>query len=103
MALPHSSPPTRRTAAASPRSPATSRRRRAHQVVALHPVSGPAVYPSVVRHRIRRDSHGDYLAAAAALNASDVEVVSIQHEYGIWGGEDGAFVLDFVRALACPS
>ena len=70
-----------------------------HQVVALHPVSGPAAYPSVVRHRIRRDSRGDYLAAAAALNASDVEVVSIQHEYGIWGGDDGAYVLDFVRAL----
>ena len=73
-----------------------------HQVVALHPVSGPAAYPSVVRHRIRRDSRGDYLAAAAALNASDVEVVSIQHEYGIWGGDDGAYVLDFVRALDVP-
>ncbi len=73
-----------------------------HQVVALHPVSGPATYPSVVRHRIRRDSRGDYLAAAAALNASDVEVVSIQHEYGIWGGDDGAYVLDFVRALDVP-
>ena len=73
-----------------------------HQVVALHPVSGPADYPSVVRHRIRRDSRGDYLAAAAALNASDVEVVSIQHEYGIWGGDDGAYVLDFVRALNVP-
>ncbi len=73
-----------------------------HQVVALHPVSGPAAYPSVVRHRIRRDSRSDYLAAAAALNASDVEVVSIQHEYGIWGGADGAYVLDFVRALNVP-
>ena len=73
-----------------------------HQVVALHPVSGPETYPSAVRHRIRRDSRGDYLAAAAALNASDVEVVSIQHEYGIWGGGDGAYVLDFVRALNVP-
>jgi len=30
-------------------------------------------------------------------------VVSIQHEYGIWGGTDGAHVLDFVRALRTPS
>jgi glycosyltransferase involved in cell wall biosynthesis len=73
-----------------------------HQVVALHPVSGPAVYPSVVRHRIRRDARADYLVAADALNASDVDTVSIQHEYGIWGGEDGAYVLDFVRALRVP-
>ena len=29
-------------------------------------------------------------------------MVSIQHEYGIWGGEAGSFVLDFVRALRLP-
>jgi len=29
-------------------------------------------------------------------------VISIQHEYGIWGGPDGAYVLDFVRALRRP-
>lgn len=39
---------------------------------------------------------------AEALNRS-VDVVSIQHEYGIWGGEDGDHVLDFVRALRVPA
>ncbi len=29
--------------------------------------------------------------------------MSIQHEYGIWGGEDGRHVIDFVRALEIPS
>ncbi len=32
-----------------------------------------------------------------------MDVVSIQHEYGIWGGDDGAYVLDFVRALDVPA
>jgi len=32
-----------------------------------------------------------------------VDVVSIQHEYGIWGGEDGESVIDFVRALGRPA
>ena len=32
-----------------------------------------------------------------------VDVVSVQHEYGIWGGEDGEHVLDFVRALRVPA
>jgi len=32
-----------------------------------------------------------------------VDVVSIQHEYGIWGGDDGAYVLDFVGALRVPA
>ncbi len=71
-------------------------------VVALHPPDGPDVYPIEVRHRIRRDVRGDYLRVARALNASDARVVSIQHEYGIWGGDDGEFVLDFVGALAKP-
>jgi len=32
-----------------------------------------------------------------------VDVVSIQHEYGIWGGQDGEQVLDFVHALRVPA
>ena len=32
-----------------------------------------------------------------------VDTVSIQHEYGIWGGEDGAYVLDFVGSLRVPA
>lgn len=68
----------------------------------LHP-SGPALpYPAEVRHRIRKHEQSDYLRTAQALNRS-VDVVSIQHEYGIWGGEDGEHVLDFVRALRVPS
>ena len=31
-----------------------------------------------------------------------MDVVSVQHEYGIWGGPDGALVLDFVHALRTP-
>ena len=27
----------------------------------------------------------------------------MQHEYGIWGGEDGAYVIDFVRSLRVPA
>ena len=42
------------------------------------------------------------LTVARYLNDSGVDVVSIQHEYGIWGGEDGAYVLDFVDALRVP-
>ena len=68
-----------------------------HHVVALHPPTGPDAYPREVRHRIRRDTLADYHVVADALNASGTDVVSIQHEYGIWGGADGGYVLDFVR------
>lgn len=73
------------------------------EIVALHPADAPGPYPIEVRHRIRRDVQTDYGSVARALNASDVDVVSIQHEYGIWGGADGAYVLDFVRTLQMPA
>jgi glycosyltransferase involved in cell wall biosynthesis len=73
-----------------------------HEIAALHAPGDPDVYPSEVRHRIRRDVLADYLEVARKLNRSSVGVVSVQHEYGIWGGDDGEFVLDFVHALTKP-
>jgi glycosyltransferase involved in cell wall biosynthesis len=72
------------------------------QIVALQPPDGPPAYSSEVRHVIRRDHREDYLRVAMALNRSDARVVSVQHEYGIWGGDDGEAVLDFVAALQIP-
>lgn len=39
---------------------------------------------------------------AQALNDCGVDVISVQYEPGIWGGNDGAYVLDFIRALRVP-
>jgi glycosyltransferase involved in cell wall biosynthesis len=69
--------------------------------VALHPSGEPGPYPAEVRHRIRRDFQSDYGDMARALNDCGVDVVSLQYLPAIWGG-DGAFVLDFVRALKVP-
>ncbi len=37
------------------------------------------------------------------IDAQSFDTVSVQHEYGIWGGPDGSHVLDFVRALRTPA
>jgi glycosyltransferase involved in cell wall biosynthesis len=68
----------------------------------LHPIGQASSYPREVHHRIRKDERADYVTTAQALNRC-VDVVSVQHEYGIWGGDDGEHVLDFVRALRVPS
>ena len=70
--------------------------------MALHPAGEPGPYPAEVRHRIRRDFQADHSGAAQALNDCGVSVVSLQHEFGIWGGEDGMYVLDFIHALRIP-
>ena len=75
----------------------------ANEIVALQPPDQPDSYPLEVHHRIRRDVASDYTSVARALRQSDVDVVSVQHEYGIWGGDDGRLVLDFVRALDRPA
>jgi glycosyltransferase involved in cell wall biosynthesis len=55
-----------------------------------------------VTRRIARDVAADYLSAAHWIDARPFDVVSVQHEYGIWGGTDGAYVLDFIKALRTP-
>lgn len=60
------------------------------------------VYPSEVSFEIRQQSRGDYGKAATFFNESKVDVVLIQHEFGIFGGYNGSYLLDFVRQLKKP-
>jgi glycosyltransferase involved in cell wall biosynthesis len=56
-------------------------------------------YPATVRTVIRQDERPDYRQAAAELAASEVDAVVIQHEYGIFGGADGAWITDLAAEL----
>jgi glycosyltransferase involved in cell wall biosynthesis len=73
------------------------------EIVVLSPPDHAAPYPPEVHHRIRRDEASDYPRVAAALGRCGIDVVSIQHEFGIWGGDDGEWVLDFVAGLNIPA
>jgi len=73
------------------------------EIVALRPPEQREPYPREVHDQIRRDVPDDYVRVARALNGCAVDLVSVQHEYGIWGGKDGGHVLDFVRALDVPA
>jgi glycosyltransferase involved in cell wall biosynthesis len=62
--------------------------------------SGQADFPAEVRHQwVRGESSG---ATATAVYLNTFDVVIVQHEYGIFGGPDGADVLDVVRSLTVP-
>ena len=51
---------------------------------------------------ISQGARGDYVRAARTLARLDVDVVLLQHEYGIFGGRDGEYVLSFAKRLAQP-
>lgn len=73
------------------------------EIVALTPPDHIGSYPSEVHHRVRRDEWTDYPRVARALDRCRIDAVSVQHEYGIWGGDDGEHVIDFVNGLRAPS
>jgi glycosyltransferase involved in cell wall biosynthesis len=59
-------------------------------------------YPRRVAFEIGEGDVASYRRAADFLNVSAVDVVSLQHEYGIFGGKAGVFLLDLVRELRMP-
>lgn len=59
-------------------------------------------YPDRVKFEVRQDHPVDFSRAADFLNFSRIDVISLQHEYGIFGGEWGSNLLTLVRDLNRP-
>lgn len=73
-----------------------------YRVVAINDPGDAFAYPPVVRHELAREDLHGLRRAAAYINASGADVVSLQHEFGIWGGFDGEFVLRFLDRVNVP-
>jgi glycosyltransferase involved in cell wall biosynthesis len=59
-------------------------------------------YPTEVKFQINQHSLDDYIRVSEEINQSDIEVVCIQHEFGIYGGENGKYLLEFMKRLNVP-
>jgi glycosyltransferase involved in cell wall biosynthesis len=59
-------------------------------------------YPSQVKFRVRQNVQSDYFWAADYLNANQYNAAIVQHEYGIFGGEDGSHILHMIKSLKMP-
>ncbi len=59
-------------------------------------------YPAEVRFEIAEQDLPSYLRAADFLNITDVDVVCVQHEFGIYGGPAGSHLLALLRELRMP-
>jgi glycosyltransferase involved in cell wall biosynthesis len=72
------------------------------RVLAVTDSSGPYDYQDVARFEVRQSISQDYVRAAEQINHSDVHLVFVQHEFGIYGGDDGAHLLAFLAELHKP-
>ncbi len=59
-------------------------------------------YPDRVRVEIDQNDVASYRSAADFLNAGEVDLLSVQHEFGIYGGKAGSHVLALLRELKMP-
>jgi glycosyltransferase involved in cell wall biosynthesis len=70
--------------------------------VPVNDIAGCYRYPDVVRFEIDEQDVESYRRAAGFLNAGSVDVVSLQHEFGIFGGPAGSYLLELLRELTAP-
>ena len=59
-------------------------------------------YPPIVRFEVLQSNPRDYLRAADFVNMSGADLVSLQHEFGIFGGPHGIYITDLLRDLRKP-
>lgn len=70
--------------------------------VALTDAGNRYHYGPDVAFEIRAQRRADYRAAAAYIDDADIDVVSLQHEFGIFGGPAGRHVDDLLDRLRTP-
>jgi glycosyltransferase involved in cell wall biosynthesis len=70
--------------------------------VSVNDIPGGYEYPEVVRFEIEEQDLSSYLRAADFLNISNVDIVCLQHEFGIFGGPVGGHILALLRELRMP-
>ena len=59
-------------------------------------------YPAIVQVQIHDEAVDEYIRAAAFLNDGNYDVVSLQHEFGIFGGEAGGHIMELLSRLSMP-
>jgi len=72
------------------------------QVIAMNDKAGVYDYPSRVQFEIDQNSFEHYQTIADRVNNSGADVLSVQHEFGIFGGDYGSYLLEFLNRIELP-
>jgi len=73
-----------------------------HFAVVMNDIPEGYRYPGQVRFEVNQRVLAEYRLAADFLNMNRVEVVCLQHEFGIFGGDNGVHILDLLGGLRMP-
>ncbi len=73
------------------------------EIIAIEPYGERLEYPPEVIQCITKQDPASYREAAARFNESDAQILSVQHEFGLYGGNDsGNLILEFLREVKKP-
>jgi glycosyltransferase involved in cell wall biosynthesis len=72
------------------------------EVIALNDPSETYDYPEEVVFQIQRDKIEDYYRAADFINQSDIDIVCLQHEFGLFGGNTGDYIFALLSGINKP-
>lgn len=72
------------------------------EVLAINEFGEEREYPWEVKVKIKQDDLQSYLDAAKYVNQSSTEFLHLQHEFGLFGGSGGEYILSFVEHLKKP-
>lgn len=71
-------------------------------VIALNDNNIEYEYPPQVKLTIRQDHQADYIKAAKFINLSGADLCVLEHEFGIFGGQSGVYILPLLHRLEVP-
>jgi glycosyltransferase involved in cell wall biosynthesis/predicted transcriptional regulator len=71
-------------------------------ILAINDKGGYYNYAHLVKFQIDREQVESYIEAAEYINDSDTDIVNIQHEFGLFGGVWGEYIVTFLERLEKP-
>jgi glycosyltransferase involved in cell wall biosynthesis len=71
-------------------------------VVAMNDHEQTYEYPEEVKLTIRQEHQRDYLEAVKFINLSGADLCILEHEFGIFGGQNGIYILPLLHRLEIP-
>jgi glycosyltransferase involved in cell wall biosynthesis len=71
-------------------------------IVAMNDRREGYAYPNAVKLQLSQDKLSEYRQAADFLNLRNLDAICLQHEYGIFGGQRGSFIIELAQNLKSP-